>query len=437
MAPHLNGTRSVATEDVSRRWFDDPRLNLAVGFEDTFVPQVRTGERSLDEYELTDHYLNWYDDLGLLARTGANQARWGVPWYRVNPERNVWRFDWLDRVVARFAEIGVQPIVDLVHYGTPLWLDNGFVNHCFPERVAEYAARVAERYAGELTVFTPMNEPLLTAMYCGQYGHWPPHLRGDDGFVRLVGQLAKGICLTQRAVVEAGGAQTSFVHVEASFRFSGDISAFRDQVEFLSHRRFLVEDLVTGRVDDGHALVRYLLDNGMNDADLAWFHQYSVQPDVMGVNYYPQVSTERFVAGEAHDGGPNDLWPRDNAGVTGLADVLLLAWRRYGRPVYLTETSWPGPVNERIAWMDASMAAVDEMRSGGVPVIGYCWWSLFDMLFWTYRTELGEPQEYLAGMGLWDLAPDDVGHFRRIETAAADHFRRHAAQRRGAGSRSA
>ena len=81
--------------------FADGRFRFAVGIEDTFVPQASVGRRALDEYELTQHYHRWYDDLGLARATGATAIRYGIPWYRVNPEPGRFRFGWLDRVVDR------------------------------------------------------------------------------------------------------------------------------------------------------------------------------------------------------------------------------------------------------------------------------------------------------------------------------------------------
>src|SRR5262245_31819842 len=104
------------------KWYEEPRLRFAVGIEDTFVPQTRRGERSLDEYELTQHYRHWSEDLGLAEESGASMVRWGIPWYRVNPARGRWDWSWLDRVVDRFAELELELIVDLMHYGTPTWL---------------------------------------------------------------------------------------------------------------------------------------------------------------------------------------------------------------------------------------------------------------------------------------------------------------------------
>ncbi|MBW3078478.1 family 1 glycosylhydrolase [Bifidobacterium simiiventris] len=405
------------------KWFEHgERLNFSLGIEDTFIPQTRPGMRALDEYELTGHYEHWHEDLGLISETGANQVRWGIPWYLVNPEPGVFRFDWLDQVVDRFEELGVDVIVDLMHYGTPLWMDNSFINHDYPQYVAEYAATVAERYRGRLNIWTPLNEPLLNMMYCGQYGYWPPYLTGDDGFVKLFRQITRGMILTQNAIADVDP-EASFVNVEASFRFGGDRDAYRDEIEFLEHRRFLVEDTIMGRVDDSHPLAGWLARHGLSDDDLQWYRDHAVMPDVIGVNYYPQVSTVNYVAGDPHDGSPYDPMPFRNDGVEGLKEVLTLFSQRYGLPVYLTETCSPGPVEERIRWLHESVAAVDGLRSEGMNLIGYTWWSLFDMMYWVYRDENKPAEHYLAQMGLWDLRANDRHSFDRVRTAAVDVYR--------------
>jgi hypothetical protein len=51
----------------------------ATGIEDTFItaPHPSTG-RTLDEYELTDHYRRWPADPALMAGLGVGCARYGV-----------------------------------------------------------------------------------------------------------------------------------------------------------------------------------------------------------------------------------------------------------------------------------------------------------------------------------------------------------------------
>jgi beta-glucosidase/6-phospho-beta-glucosidase/beta-galactosidase len=405
------------------RWYEDGRLRFAVGVEDTFIPQTRPGERALDEYELMQHYRFWREDLEYCAEAGSEMVRWGIPWYRIQPEPGTWDWEWLDRVVDGFDELGLDLVTDLMHYGTPLWLDDQFVNPDYPQRVADYAAAVAERYRGRIRHYTPLNEPLLNVMYCGEFGQWPPYRTGDQGFVDVLRGVTRGIVTTQNAIA-AVDPDADFVHVEASFRFSGDIDAHRETHEHLRERQFLVQDLVMGRVTEDHALVPYLRSHGFTDADFDWARTHTAQPDVVGVNYYPQHSTEVFEQGVTLSGGPRELRPRQNAGAEGMKDVLRSFAERYGKPVFLTETSYTGSVAERIAWMEESVAGVHELRAQGVDVVGYTWWCITDMIEWSYRTGDKSAMNYLLTMGLWALEEEPDGTLRRRKTPVADAFRR-------------
>ncbi|QKJ18048.1 family 1 glycosylhydrolase [Microbacterium hominis] len=411
------------------RWFEDGRLRFAVGVEDTFIPQTEPGERALDEYELMQHYRFWREDLDYCAESGSEMVRWGIPWYRIQPQAGTWDWEWLDRVIDHFDELGLELVTDLMHYGTPLWLDDQFVNPDYPQRVAEYAAEVAERYRGRIRHYTPLNEPLLNVMYCGEFGQWPPYRTGDQGFVAVLRGITRGIVTAQNAIAEVDES-ADFMHVEASFRFGGDLDAHHETHEHLRHRRFLIQDLVMGRVGDDHALAPYLRGHGFSDDDLAWARTHTAQPDVIGVNYYPQHSTELFERGVTRTGGPRDLRPRLNAGTEGMKDVLRLFAERYGKPVFLTETSYTGTVDERIAWMTESVEAVDQLRSQGVDVVGYTWWCITDMIEWSYRTGDQAAMNYLLTMGLWALDEQPDGTLRRTKTPVAEAFHRFATRDR-------
>src|SRR5688572_13395386 len=140
----------------------------ATGIEDTFITAVyqKTG-RSLDEYELTDHYNLWNEDFVRMKELGVRTCRYGIPWHRIQPAPGVWDWNWTDQVIDRLLKLEIQPIVDLVHYGVPAWIFNAYLNPDFPDRMAEYAWEVANRYRGQLRWFTPFNEPRIAAWYCG------------------------------------------------------------------------------------------------------------------------------------------------------------------------------------------------------------------------------------------------------------------------------
>ncbi len=408
------------------RWYEDGRLHFALGIEDTFVPQARDGERAIDEYELTEHYEHYAGDFRLAASVGAEMLRWGVPWYRVAPERGRWDWSWTDRAVTSMAEAGIRPIIDLLHYGTPLWLEDQFAHPDFPIHLAEYAVRFAERYGDVATDYTPVNEPVIHALFAGEYAYWPPYLSGAHGFTAVAANLARGFVLSQRGIAEVlPGA--AFVHVDAAMKFVGIDQAPEHAAEAgrLTEQVYLVEDLVTGRVDDRHPLDGALRVNGMSDNDLEWFREKAVKPDVMGVNYYPRHSTELFERGVRHAGGFADPRPSVDRGTAGLRDALETYAARYGAPVMVTETCVTGTVAERIAWLDASLSLVEQLRDEGTRVVGYTWWPLFDMYEWTWRHSEKPRADHLLAMGLYDLVETDSG-LARSQNPVADRYRQHA-----------
>lgn len=398
-------------------WMNDGRLHFGVGIEDTFVPQERLGHRKLDEYELTQHYEHWRDDLALAAEAGAGFVRWGIPWYLVEPLPGEFDWRWLDQVAEHTQALGLRVVVDLMHYGTPLWLENQFLNAAYPERIARYAREVAARYAGVWDDFTPLNEPVINAIYCGETATWPPYLEGQDGFVKLMMALARGMVRTQQEIASVNPS-ARFVHVDAGFRWEGDGGPV--PLELLEERRFLSLDLITGRVDEVHPLRSYLATYGVTDTDLAWFAANAVVPDVVGVNYYPAFTTVRHL----DDGGTAPV----EAGTTGLRDLLTLYWQRYGLPLAVTETSRGGSVESRLEWLGESLAEVRAMRAEGVPVLGYTWFPFFTLVDWLYRHNAKTPDDWFIHMGLVDLERRADRVLERRRTAAFDAFQAEAAR---------
>ncbi|MCA1983521.1 family 1 glycosylhydrolase [Nocardioides nematodiphilus] len=417
------------TASWQQSWLTDGRLHFALGIEDTFVPQSRPGERAIDEYELTEHYQRFASDFELAASVGAELLRWGIPWYRLTPEQGSWSWDWTDRALDAMVAHGIEPIIDLVHYGTPTWLEGGFAHPDYPQHVEEYAARVSERYSGLARAYTPVNEPVIHALFCGEYSYWPPYLTGREGFATIATNLARGFVRSQRAIAANLGDDAILVHVEAAMDFIGDDAApeHREEAERLRQQVYLVEDLVTGRVDADHPLRASLTLAGVSDDDLRWFADHAVRPDVMGVNYYPRHSVELFEPGVRHAGGFADPRPSVDGGTEALERAMRRFAERYGAPVMLTETCVTGTRAERIAWLDASVAAMDRLRADGLPVVGYTWWPLFDMYEWTWRHTTAPRHEHLLTMGLHDLVESPEG-LLRVPHLVADRFRAHASR---------
>lgn len=407
------------------KWFEDGRLHFGVGVEDTFVPQSGPGERALDEYELTEHYERLDSDLALAREAEAEYVRWGIPWHRVNPAPGTWEWTWVDQAMARFQELNLRPIVDLLHYGTPLWIEREFAHPDFPSFFAEFAVRTAERYGHVATDYTPVNEPMIHSRFSGDIAYWPPKLSGEAGYNTIALALAEGFVRAQRGIAEVLGDRATFVHVDATARFAGDVHGeHAAYVELQRSQSFLVEDLVTGAVDEHHPMTARLTAGGFDPRRIEWFREHAVRPDVMGVNYYPRHSTQLMEDGVTHVGGFVDPWPTQDDGTAGLAELLRAYADRYGAPVMLSETCVTDTHDVRIRWLDESVECVRSLREEGVEVVGYTWWPLFDMYEWTYRNSISPRADSLLTMGLWDLVETPHGLERR-RNSVADRFRTH------------
>lgn len=392
----------------------------AVGIEDTFLgqPHRRTG-RVLDEYELTGHYASWREDLDRLRELGVTHVRYGIPWYRVNPAPGVFDWTWIDAVMPYLVQDArLQPIVDLMHYGCPLWLEREFLNAAYPESVAAYAAAFAERYRGLVRYFTPLNEPLVNAFFCGQSGSWPPHVRGPRGYARLLVALAKGMSATI-AALRSALEDAVIVQVEASARVVAGEPALEPYAERAFWKQFLATDLVLGAVDDGHVMLPWLLERGVGRDDLEALRRDAQRIDVMGINFYPTMSTSRVTANPA---GGEPLSRNYYASADDLCAVLAAFHEHFRLPVMITETSDLARVSRRAHWMDESIAAVRDARAAGVPVVGYTWFPVYSHISWDYRGGRRPLSEYWCHMGLWEIRDDGRDSLARLRTPLVDRY---------------
>jgi beta-glucosidase len=138
-------------------------------------------------------------------------------------------------------------------------------------------------------------------------------------------------------------------------------------------------------------------------------------PDILGVNYYPHMTTTQFLP----DGGRRSVW----SGTEGIEELIRAFHVRYDKPIFWTETSVSGLAEDRLRWLEDSLGLVHRLRSEGLPLVGYTWWPLFSLLDWAYREEDEPAEDYLWHMGMYDLEPDGRGGFLRIETPVAQAFR--------------
>lgn len=388
----------------------------AAGIEDTFItaPHEGTG-RTLDEYDLTQHYEQWAEDLDLMGQLGISHARYGIPWHRINPTPNSWNWDFADKAVDRLLSLGIEPILDLVHYGLPPWIERAYLNPDFPKYMAEYARRTAERFKGRIHLWTPLNEPRITAWYCGKLGWWPPFMRGWRGFLQVMLGVARGMVEASRVLKEVDE-ENVVVHVDATDLYESPDPTLQEEVERRQEIVFLALDLISGRVGPEHNLHSWMLKNGARAEQLDWFQQNAVELEFIGINLYPLFSQKILRR------APHLRIKMPYASGEIVERLAGMYHQRYGTPIFISETASLGSVAKRRAWLRDSVASARRARQQGIPLVGYTWWPLFALVTWAYRQGRREPAYYLKQMGLWDLKAASDSALERVPTALVGEY---------------
>ena len=349
----------------------------------------RVGDRYFDQMKRGGHWER-IEDLDLIAALGIKALRYPVLWELTaphGPHRADWT--WPDARLARLRQLGVRPIVGLVHHGSGP-RHTSLVDPGFPFELAQYARAVAERYPW-VEDYTPVNEPLTTGRFSGLYGHWYPHGKDYPTFARTMVVQCRAVVEAMRAIREVTPGARLIQTEDMGHTYSTPHLAY--QAEFENHRRWLSLDLLCGRIDRQHYLWPHLLRWGVTEKELGWFLDNPMPPDVVGMNYY--ITSDRLLDERmehypawSHGGNDRDAYADVHVAgvwkdaVTGHRDILARAWERYRLPVAFTEVHLGCTREDQLRWLGEAWDAVCSLREEGVDVRALTVWSLLGAFDW-------------------------------------------------------
>jgi hypothetical protein len=348
----------------------------------------------VDQMRSTGHLDRIEQDLADIRALGARFVRYGINWRRAQPDGpQAYVWDLWDRALEGCEQAGLEMVVDLLHFGTPDWLD-GVADPALPEAFLRYTEAFLRRYRRP-TWFTPVNEPYVTAHFSTRLGIWNEAVQDEATFVRTLAQLCLADLLASAAI--RADRRATFVHSEA-----------------------LGLDLPT---DDGEdARLRAARANAFRllsfDFRYGLAPDRSIEPAVARLADATRSRVEELafrdgvIAG--HDYYPVSV-PADGRSYRSLARDFSL---RYGVPFMVAETSnlGLGPADGP-RWLTGLYEEGCALRRDGYPFVGICWYSRGDQHDW--HTTLTRPVGEVTPVGLFDID-------RRPRPAAAT-FRRLAA----------
>jgi beta-glucosidase len=340
----------------------------------------------VDELAASGHLDRQDADLAAVRGLGVRIWRYGMPWRLTEPEPGLYDWTLWDRALDSCARHGLVPVIDLCHFGLP----DHYRGFCDPEWVdgfGRYVDAFVARYPGPL-FFTPVNEPMITAMCSGFLGVWNDRRASRADYMTALAHVTLAN-LEALAVINADrpawwiGAEGFGCHIAVT----PDDEPAADRARALEQ---LVWDLHLGvtprpevadvdRVDPA-ILARVESLAGPTDRVVIGHDVYPVSVTVHGDRTDPLTIEERISAYERE----------------------ATAWyARYQRPFWVAETSNLGlDVADGPVWLDGLVGALDRLRADGLPVRGLCWYSRGDQYDW--HSMLTRPVGEITEVGLFD-----------------------------------
>ncbi|BEU99854.1 family 1 glycosylhydrolase [Novosphingobium olei] len=320
----------------------------------------------------------WQTDLDLVKSLGLNTYRFSLEWARIEPEPGLFSIAMLDHYKAMIEGCrarGLHPIVTFNHFTTPRWFAGrgGWHNPEAPALFARYCDRAARHLAEGIGHATTLNEPNLAGLLAEL-------LPGD-----LLAQDKAMLKACARAMGVERFSAGSALHID-------DPKSFRaHQLEGHKQGRAAIKavrgDLPVGvslAMMDDQAVGRNSLRDAMRERYYGEWLRAARGDDFIGVqNYERKVWNDKGVVPAPADARRNkmgaEVWPGS------LAGAVRYAHEATGIPVIVTEHGVGSDDDSIRAWLIPN--ALRELKLAmdqGVPVHGYCHWSLIDNFEWVF-----------------------------------------------------
>src|SRR5579859_2600 len=306
-----------------------------------------------------EHYSRYAEDFKLVKALGLNTFRFGIEWSRLEPREG----EWDDTAIAHYRTYiaalrkqHIEPVLTLWHWTMPTWFtDKG----AFEKRQnlhywRRYVKKVCDELGAGVSYVLTLNEPNVYASVSYMEGRWPPQKHNALRMLGVYGNLAR---------------------------------AHRQAYEIWKKRYPKARVSIAAQLANGQPRSRY---NPLDRlivcfTDYLWnwwfLDRTRGQLDFIGLNYYfTQYLSWRGLRNPA---GPlNDLgWYMEPRGT---GRLLQAVWRRYKKPIIITENGVADTTDtHRQWWIAETMQAMQDALRAGVQLEGYLHWSLLDNFEWS------------------------------------------------------
>lgn len=379
-----------------------------------FGPRTATPTPDNLKLEAIDFYHRYAEDIALFAEMGFGVYRFSIAWSRIFPngddaEPNEEGLAFYDRVLDELEKHGIEPLVTISHYETPLhlaetydgWTDRRLIG--FYER---YARTLFERYGSRVTYWLTFNEinSLLHAPFMSGGINTPKDELSEQALYQAMHhELVASARATRIAREVAPNAQVGCMVLSMPVYPLSPSPADALEVMQFDHSNLVYGDVHTRGEYPGYFL-RTLRERGIEleitDQDR---EDLTNTVDFVSFSYYMSVAATadpaKKVTGEGNimGGVPNPTLEASEWGwqidPTGLRLVINQFWDRWQKPLFVVENGLGAKdqlvevdgvktvVDDyRIAYLNDHLVQVGEAIEDGATVLGYTAWGCIDVV---------------------------------------------------------
>ncbi|MEI5688521.1 family 1 glycosylhydrolase [Sphingomonas kyungheensis] len=325
-----------------------------------------------------DSFERWPVDLDIVRGLHLDSYRFSLEWARIEPEPGQVSIAMLDHYKAMIdgcRSRGIKPIVTFSHFSCPRWFAaaGGWTNPEAPQLFARFCDRAARHLAGAIHAAATLNEPNLMRLL--RYKLPARALAGSDA-VRAAAAQAYGSDRFVAMMIESAAQTEAALPIMIAAHHAGRaaIKAVRSDLPVG----------VTLAIEDDQAVGAPEARDRKRRLCYADWLEAARGDDFVGVQNYERsrIGAEGRLpppAGAMLNASGAEIYPPS------LAGAVHYAWDVAKVPVLVSEHG----VNtqddrQRAALIPAALAHLHDTMAQGVPVLGYCHWSLLDNFEWIF-----------------------------------------------------
>lgn len=360
-----------------------------------------------------DFYHRYREDIELFAELGFKVFRFSIAWSRIFPkgdelEPNEEGLAFYDRLLDELESHGIEPLVTISHYETPLYLAknyNGWVNRKLIAFYARYARTLFQRYGARVKywiTFNEINSVLHAPLMSG--GIWTPkeQLSQRDLYQAIHHELVASARATRIAHELIEDVKVGCMILALPFYPLTPSPADMIAVMRANHHNEAFGDVhVRGRYP-GY-LLRYLSEQSI-ELDITQEDREDLKHtvDFVSLSYY--MSMCETTAPDRQEGPGNLFGGVKNPSLEtsewgwqidpqGLRLILNRYWERWQKPLFIVENGLGAKdilierdghptVDDgyRIDYLAAHIRQAHEAILDGVPLLGYTAWGCIDLV---------------------------------------------------------